>query len=122
MGPPQETSFFCLFLFFYALILFPFVRDPQECKAYVAIPPIFGPPRRHHGGRSWLGPDPKGGGGDPFSTNPKIVARNNVLRRRRFGFRHTAGGIFSSTLCVCTQSTQNFVDNSKRLKSTKKVM
>ena len=52
-----------------------------------------------HGGRSWSGPDPKGGGGTPPpSTDPKIVARNKVLcrrqRRRRFCFRHTAGGIF----------------------------
>ena len=46
----------------------------------------------NHGGRSWPGPGPKGGG------RGKIVARNNVLcrrqRRRRFCFRHTAGGNF----------------------------
>ena len=44
--------------------------------------------------RSWSGPDPQGGGGGG-STDPKIVARNNVLCRRwRFCFRHTAGGKF----------------------------
>ena len=53
-----------------------------------------------HGGRSWSGPDPKGGGGGlpPPSTDPKIVVRNNVLCRRlwrrRFCFRHRAGGNF----------------------------
>ena len=33
----------------------------------------------------------RGGGGDPPSTDPKIVAHNNVLC---FCFRHTARGIF----------------------------
>ena len=57
-------------------------------------------PRYMHGGWPWPGPDPKGGGGGhpPPSTDPKIVARNSVLcrrqRRRRFCFRHTAGGNF----------------------------
>ena len=48
-------------------------------------------PSRVHGGRSWSGPDPKGGGGGRASTDPKIVTWNNVLcrrrRRRRFCFR-----------------------------------
>ena len=45
-----------------------------------------------------VGTRPQRGGGTPPSTDPKIVAQNNVLcrhrRRRRFCFRHTAGGIF----------------------------
>ena len=77
-----------------------------------------------HGGRSWSGPDPKGGGDPPPSTDPKIVARNNVLcRRRRFCFRHTAGVIFFvrpyvSVLKVLRISWRI----EKWLKSTKKVM
>ena len=52
-----------------------------------------------HGGRSWSGPDPKGGGvTPPPSTDPKMGVQNNGFcgrrRRRRFCFRHTAGGNF----------------------------
>ena len=43
-------------------------------------------------------PQREGGGTPPPSTDPKIVVRNNVLcwrqRRRRFCFRHRAGGNF----------------------------
>ena len=40
-------------------------------------------------------PQREGGRDPPPSTDPKIVARNNVLcRRRRFCFRHKAGGNF----------------------------
>ena len=51
-----------------------------------------------HGGRFWSGPDPKGGGVPPPSTDPKMVVQNNGFcgrpRRRRFCCRRTAGGIF----------------------------
>ena len=68
--------------------------------------------------------NPKGGDPPP-SMDPKIVARNNVFcrrrRRRRLCFRHTAGrNFFCSTLCVYTQNTQNFVENSKLAEKHKK--
>ena len=48
-----------------------------------------------HGGQSWSGPDPKGGGYPPPSTDPKMVVQDNgFCGRRRFCFRHMAGGNF----------------------------
>ena len=79
------------------------------------------------GGAPGRDPTPKGGGGTPPSTDAKIVARNNVLcrrqRRRRFCFRHTAGGIFLvrpyvSILKILRISWRI----QKWLKSTRKVM
>ena len=47
------------------------------------------------GGGSRPGPDPGGGGGGTPSTDPKMVVRNNgFCGRRRFCFRHAAGGNF----------------------------
>ena len=63
----------------------------------------------------------RGGG----STYPKMVIPNNGFcgrqTRRRFCFRHTAGGkFFCSTVCVYTQNTQNIVENSKMAEKHKK--
>ena len=67
---------------------------------------------------------PQRGGG---STDPKIVARNKVLcrrrRRRRFCFRHTAGGIFLVPPYVSILKILRILWRiQKWLKSTKKVM
>ena len=112
---------------------------PPATKGRVLCPgrvPGHGPPRGAWAraaaprGLALAGTRPQRGGGGtppPPSTDPKIVARNSVLcrrrRRRRFCFRHTAGGeFFCSTPCVCTQNTQNFVENSKMAEKHKKVM
>ena len=45
--------------------------------------------------QGFQGTAPKGGGGCPPSTDPKMVVQNNgFCGRRRFCFRHTAGGNF----------------------------
>ena len=56
------------------------------------------------------------------STDPEIVARNNVLcrRRRLFFLGIRQGELFCSTLCVRTQNTQNFVEKSKMAEKHKK--
>ena len=78
-------------------------------------------PQMYHGGCSRPGPSPKGGGGGLPSTDPKMVVCNNgFCGHWRFCFRHTAGGNFFLTLCVYTQNTQNFVQNSKMDEKHKK--
>ena len=70
------------------------------------------------------GPDPKGGGGGGALQTPKWLYRT-------MGFVGTGdfvlsiwqgerGKFFCSTLCVCTQNTQNFVENSKMAEKHKK--
>ena len=65
-------------------------------------------------------------GGWGGSTDPKMVVQNNGFcgrcRRRKFCFRHTGNRekIFGLTLCVCTQNTQNFEENSKMDEKHKK--
>ena len=67
-------------------------------------------------------PTPKGEGGG--STDPKIVARNNVLcrcrRRWRFCFRHTAGGNFFVPPYVSVLKILRISWRIQWLKSTKK--
>ena len=62
-------------------------------------------------------PTPKGGGGTPPpSTDPKMVVQKNGFcagGARDFVLGIWQGKFFCSTLCVCTQNTQNFVENSK---------
>ena len=72
-----------------------------------------------HGGRSWWGSNPKGGGGGAPQT-PKLSHGTMCFVGARgagdflLGIRQ--GDFFCSTLCVSTQNTQNFVENSKMAK------
>ena len=83
------------------------VREHQN------VPPV----NWSHGGCSWPGLDPKGGGGrmshrgrtPPPLQTPKWVFWAPEILFSAYG----RGEFFSLTLCVYTQNAQNFVENSK---------
>ena len=106
-------------------VVVPFAGNPQERRGYSALPPTFGPRegKGDHGGQSWSGADPKGL--PPPSTDPKMVVQNNGFcgrrRRRKFCFRHMAGGNFFVRPYVSLLKILRILwRNQKWLKSTKK--
>ena len=83
----------------------------------ISYPP---PPPKHRGVQArrvlLVRTRPQRGGGrtPPPSTDPNMVVWNNgVCGRRRFCFRHAAGGnFFVRPYVSITQNTENFVENS----------
>ena len=98
-----------------------------EVKVSHGFSSHWGRLKRHvyHGGRSWSGPDPKGGGETPPPLRTPKLSHGTMCFVGAGGAADFVLGIrqgffFCSTLCVSAQNTQNFVENSKMAEKHKK--
>ena len=77
-----------------------------------------------HGGCSWSGPDPKGGGQGGLYRPQNGCTEQWVLWAPEapeiLFYAYGRGKFFCLTLCVYTQNTQNFVENPKMDEKHKK--